>query len=143
MKTFRCESCENAYVFVDGMNSVLAKCTIAPFSTDGETFATPEHYYQYKKALHFNDLHCAACIKKCRTAKKCKSLGCSVKYFSMKEWLHHAECVMRNGYHQMLLQTHRLFKSSLQLVHLLYYMCCHMILTGERERTKRVSSILR
>ena len=50
------------------------------------TFPTSEHYFSYKKALHFDDKDTVQAILQTREPEKVKVLGKKVQGFNKKEW---------------------------------------------------------
>ena len=56
------------------------------FETEGKSFATAEHYFVYKKALHFQDSESASLILKTSDPEKVKQLGKKIQGFQKDEW---------------------------------------------------------
>ena len=61
--------------------SPLSNFHPAKFETEGKSFATVEHYFVYKKALHFQDSESASLILKTSDPEKVKQLGKKYKDF--------------------------------------------------------------
>ncbi|TDV47067.1 hypothetical protein CLV71_110250 [Actinophytocola oryzae] len=58
----------------------------APFSVDGNTFATAEHYMMWRKATLFNDPETAGRILAAATPKEAKALGRQARNFDQAVW---------------------------------------------------------
>jgi ribA/ribD-fused uncharacterized protein len=58
----------------------------APFSVDGNTFATAEHYMMWRKATMFGDHETAARVLLASTPKEAKSLGRQASGFDQQAW---------------------------------------------------------
>ena len=56
------------------------------FTKGGETFYSAEQYYQYQKALFFNDSHISCQILKNKYAYKCSLLGRRIRGFNKSQW---------------------------------------------------------
>ena len=66
--------------------SPLSNFHPAKFETEGKSFATAEHYFVYKKALHFQDSESASLILKTSDPEKVKQLGKKIQGFQKDEW---------------------------------------------------------
>ncbi|MFD7659408.1 NADAR family protein, partial [Actinosynnema sp. NPDC059797] len=59
----------------------------APFTEDGRTYPTAEHYMMVGKALLFGDEHTARRVLAARTPREAKSLGRQVRDFDEDTWV--------------------------------------------------------
>ncbi|WP_447008286.1 NADAR family protein [Saccharothrix isguenensis] len=59
----------------------------SPFTEDGRTYRTAEHYMMCGKALMFGDEHTAARVLAARTPREAKSLGRQVRGFDDDTWV--------------------------------------------------------
>lgn len=64
----------------------LSQWWSAPFSVDGNAFATAEHYMMWRKATLFGDHRTAGRILDAETPKEAKALGRQASGFDQKEW---------------------------------------------------------
>jgi ribA/ribD-fused uncharacterized protein len=61
----------------------------APFTLDGETYGTAEHYMMAQKALMFGDTDTANRIRACKHPAEAKKLGREVQGFDEAQWTVH------------------------------------------------------
>jgi hypothetical protein len=61
----------------------------APFTLDGRTFATAEHYMMWGKAMLFGDEDSAERILAARHPKQAKDLGRGIADFDEQRWVEH------------------------------------------------------
>lgn len=61
----------------------------APFTLDGRTFATAEHYMMWGKAMLFGDEDSAERIRAARHPKQAKDLGRGIADFDEQRWVEH------------------------------------------------------
>lgn len=69
----------------------------SPFSVNGVSFPTAEHYMMYRKAMLFCDKLCAEQILKAPSPKEAKMLGRRVNGFSEGIWLKHRDEITFTG----------------------------------------------
>jgi ribA/ribD-fused uncharacterized protein len=70
----------------------------APFTEDGRTYPTAEHYMMVGKALLFGDGHTARRVLAARTPGEAKSLGRQVRGFDEDTWVaNRVEVVVRGN----------------------------------------------
>jgi ribA/ribD-fused uncharacterized protein len=75
-------------------HSVFSNLHPMPIQLDGTTFSCNEQYYQYMKALHFNDLVTAERIKRETDPYTMMSLAREIKSYRHSEWLKHARSTL-------------------------------------------------
>ena len=56
------------------------------FQAEGKNFPTSEHYFTYKKALHFGDSQAAEVILNTKDPEKVKQFGKKIQGFDKREW---------------------------------------------------------
>lgn len=66
--------------------SCLSQWWPAPFTVDGATFATAEHYMMWRKATLFGDAETAERILAAETPKEAKALGRKARDFDAATW---------------------------------------------------------
>ena len=66
-------------------------------NSEGITFNSVEQYYQYKKAIFFDDFHTAKRILDCDDPFKIKRLGRRVSSFNHSIWRKVCKSIMRRG----------------------------------------------
>jgi ribA/ribD-fused uncharacterized protein len=64
----------------------LSQWWVAPFSVDGNTYKTAEHYMMWRKATLFDDPETAAQIRTADTPKEAKALGRQARGFDQATW---------------------------------------------------------
>ena len=69
--------------------SCLSQWFYAPFTVDGETYPTAEHFMMAEKAALFGDQKTRAAILKAPNPKAAKALGRQVQGFNEAIWLEH------------------------------------------------------
>ena len=69
-----------------GKRSFMSNFFPCQFKENHITFDNVEKYYQYKKALYFQDTLSAEQILKAKTPRKAKSLGHQIKHFDEDMW---------------------------------------------------------
>ena len=74
--------------------SIFSNFHPAPLDICGQQFENTEQYYQYRKALYFNDIERANAILKERRPGHCKRLAKSIKNFDRNAWNMVAPIVM-------------------------------------------------
>ena len=77
-----------------GKDSFLSNFHDSPFSDNQLTFKTVEHYYQYKKALYFQDQVSANAILKAKTPDQVKAISHNIKDVDEDLWKPAAEQTM-------------------------------------------------
>ena len=80
-----------------GSDSFLSNFHKSPIEEKQQTFSTVEHYYQYKKALYFNDQITANAILSSKTPNHAKALSYQIKDFDKDLWMSVAEQTMFNA----------------------------------------------
>jgi ribA/ribD-fused uncharacterized protein len=66
--------------------SCFSQWWVAPFTVDGDRYATPEHWMMAKKAELFGDWDSLTHILAAETAKEAKALGRKVKGYQDERW---------------------------------------------------------
>lgn len=69
----------------------------APFSVDGETFASAEHYMMWRKALLFDDSDSATAVLRAHSPAKAKEIGRTVRGFDEQRWREHRWDIVVTG----------------------------------------------
>lgn len=77
--------------------SCLSQWYPAPFTENGVTFPTAEHYMMYQKAKLFGDKGAMKAILEADTPKKAKELGRHVKHFRPDVWEKHCREIVAQG----------------------------------------------
>ena len=72
----------------------LSNFHVAPFTVNGYTYKTVEHFYQAEKALFFQDFDTYNKILLTWSPRSVKELGLQIKNYSEKEWLDICDVVM-------------------------------------------------
>ena len=71
------QKCEGIAFF--GKNSFLSNFHYSPFEDNGHSYPTIEHYYQYKKALYFQNETIASTILRSQSPAQAKALSYHIK----------------------------------------------------------------
>lgn len=80
---------------------VLSQWWPSPFTVDGRTFATAEHYMMWGKARLFDDDRTAADVLAAGDPKRAKDLGRQVRGFDQSTWeAHRADIVTTGNVHK-------------------------------------------
>lgn len=82
----------------------------SPFSVDGHTFPTNEHFFMYCKALYFGDYDTADEILHADSPKIAKKLGRKVKNFNADKWKEVSRDFMKQGLRLKFSQNPKLIK---------------------------------
>ena len=80
-----------------GSQSFLSNFHPSPFRDNGNTFPTVEHYYQFKKAMYFQDENTASAILRCGTPKQAKGLSYQIRDYDETLWKSVAKQTMYNA----------------------------------------------
>ena len=91
-----------------GKESYLSNFYPCSFIEKNQTFDCVERYYNYRKALYFNDEETANEILKAKTPNKVKALGYKVKHFNQTMWHLVDTQTMFNGCAMKFQQNHDL-----------------------------------
>ncbi|KNC99026.1 uncharacterized protein SPPG_05975 [Spizellomyces punctatus DAOM BR117] len=78
-------------------HGIFSQWAPSPFTEDGITFPTAEHYMMYHKAVLFNDQVIAEQILQETRPVKVKALGQRVRNFVQSEWAAHRYRIVFNG----------------------------------------------
>ena len=89
-----------------GQNQELSNMYERPFTINNIKFKSVEQYFQYKKAITFNDAETAQKILECKNAFEARSLGKKVKNFKESEWNKVREGIMEEGIRESFTQKH-------------------------------------
>lgn len=95
---------EEAFLFHTGW-SVFSNFHVTPFIVNGQRYLTVQQFYEATKARHFKDVDAEMAILKCRSARKCKLLGRTVRNFNYQEWLMIADEVMSTAIKEKFMQN--------------------------------------
>ena len=80
----RLQYCDGMVFF--GRDSFLSNFHPCRIEEGNLTFLTVEHYFQYKKALYFQDERTASAIYKARSPAQAKALSYQIKDFDLELW---------------------------------------------------------
>jgi ribA/ribD-fused uncharacterized protein len=69
-----------------GRKGCLSQWYPSPFTEDGHTFATAEHYMMWRKAVLFDDQETAARVLAAEDPRQAKDLGRQVRNFDQATW---------------------------------------------------------
>lgn len=79
----------------------LSQLCTSPFTVDGETYLTAEHWMMFQKAILFGDAAVAQEIIRTKSPADVKSLGRKIKGFEEKFWDERKfEIVLQGNYHK-------------------------------------------
>lgn len=79
------------------IKTCMSQWWVAPFTENGMTYRTAEHYMMAHKALLFGDRETAERIIKKESPKDVKDLGRQVKNFDPEQWDKHKYEIVRQG----------------------------------------------
>lgn len=69
----------------------------SPFEYNGQRYNHLEQFYQVQKAKTFGDADCVIELLKCRSPRRCKELGSTIKGYDADKWAALAEKILYAG----------------------------------------------